>query len=84
MSKDTSSFLLCETMLINDLDSSTATWVVKNVPENSSGFRHLCILQKAAHCSLRISGVEVYGQVLSAIDIRSSKIANHEKSIELK
>ncbi|CAF3371074.1 unnamed protein product [Rotaria sp. Silwood1] len=71
ISKDTTHFLPCETSLVIDTNSSTATWIVKNITENSTGFRYIRIHQKFPRNSICISGFEVYGQVLSAIDIRS-------------
>jgi hypothetical protein len=76
ISKDTLHFHPCETSLINENSSPTATWLIKNLPENSSGFRYIRIHQKCARHPVCISGFEVYGNVLSAIDIRSSKISN--------
>jgi len=75
ISKDNLHFQPCEISLINENNSSTVTWLVKNLPENSSGFRYIRIHQKCGRHPVCISGFEVYGQVLSAIDIRSSKIS---------
>ncbi|CAF3546281.1 unnamed protein product [Rotaria sordida] len=80
ISKDTSHFLPCETSLVNDINSSTATWIVKNLTENSIGFRYIRIHQKSSRNSVCISGFEVYGQVLSAIDIRSKPEFNRSRS----
>jgi len=76
LSKDILHFTSCETSSINDTNSPTATWMIKNLPENSSGFRYIRIHQKCGRHPVCISGFEVYGQVLSAVDIRSSKIAD--------
>jgi len=59
---------------MNENNSPTATWVIKNPPEIPLGFRYIRIHQKCGRHSINISGFEVYGQVLSSIDIRSSKI----------
>jgi hypothetical protein len=73
ISKDALRFTPCETSLINDTNSSTATWIVKNLTDDSLGFRYIRVHQKSSRHPVCISGFEVYGQVLSAIDIRSSK-----------
>ena len=74
VSKDGTHFLPCEMALINETNASTATWAIKtNLNENSSGFRFLRFHQKSSRHPIAIAGFEVYGQVLSAIDIRSSK-----------
>ena len=74
ISKDGTHFLPCEISLINETNASTATWAIKtNLNENSSGFRFLRFHQKSSRHPISIAGFEVYGQVISAIDIRSSK-----------
>jgi hypothetical protein len=75
ISKDILRFHSCETSLINENNSPTATWSIKNLPENSSGFRYIRIHQKSSRHLVSICGFEVYGQVLSSSDIRSSKIS---------
>jgi E3 ubiquitin-protein ligase HECTD1 len=80
ISKDGIHFLPCEISLINETNaSSTATWNIKtNLNENSSGFRFLRFHQKSGRHPVCIAGLELYGQVISAIDIRSSKsFENH-------
>jgi hypothetical protein len=74
VSKDASHFVSCEASLSNDTNSPTATWIIKNLNENSSGIRYIRIHQKSGRHPVCISGFEVYGQILSAVDIRSSKI----------
>jgi hypothetical protein len=74
VSKDYIHFLPCETSLLNENNSPTATWGIKNLSENSTGYRYIRIHQKSGRHSISIAGFEVYGQVLSSIDIRSSKI----------
>lgn len=74
ISKDGIHFLPCEISLINETNASTATWAIKtNLNENSSGFRFLRFHQKSSRHPISITGFEIYGQVISAIDIRSSK-----------
>jgi hypothetical protein len=74
ISKDGIHFLSCEISLINEINSSTATWNIKtNLNENSTGFRFLRFHQKSGRHPVCIAGLELYGQVISAIDIRSSK-----------
>jgi hypothetical protein len=74
ISKDGIHFLPCEISLINETNASTATWAIKtNLNENSSGFRFLRFHQKSGRHPVCISGLEIYGHVISAIDIRSSK-----------
>ena len=74
ISKDGIHFLPCEISLINETHASTATWTIKtNLNENSSGFRFLRFHQKSSRHPVCIAGLEIYGQVISAIDIRSSK-----------
>jgi hypothetical protein len=74
ISKDGIHFIPCEISLINETNSATATWNIKNnLNENSTGFRFIRIHQKCGRHPVCISGFEIYGQVLSAIDIRSSK-----------
>ncbi|CAF2952123.1 unnamed protein product [Rotaria sp. Silwood2] len=80
ISKDTIHFLPCETSLVNDSNSPTATWIVKNLAENSTGFRYIRIHQKSSRHSVCISGFEVYGQVLSAVDIRSKTELTRSRS----
>lgn len=72
ISKDTTHFHSCETTLTNENTLPTATWMVKTLLENSSGFRYIRIHQKSGRHPICISGFEVYGHVLSSIDIRSS------------
>jgi E3 ubiquitin-protein ligase HECTD1 len=75
ISKDGIHFLPCEITLINETNSSTATWNIKNnLNENSTGFRYIRIHQKCGRHPVCIAGLEIYGQVISAIDIRSSKL----------
>ena len=74
-SKDILHFLPCETSLINENNSPTMTWMVKNPHENPLGCRYIRLHQKCGRHPINISGFEVYGQILSSIDIRSSKIS---------
>ena len=71
-SKDTIHFSSCDTTIVNETNPSpTATWSIKNLSDNSTGYRYIRIYQKCARHPMLISGMEIYGQVLSAIDIRS-------------
>jgi hypothetical protein len=83
VSKDTLHFLPCETSLINENNSPTATWLIKNPLENPLGCRYIRIHQKCGRHPVNISGFEVYGQVLSSIDIRSSKDCDLNLSIKI-
>ncbi|CAF1384645.1 unnamed protein product [Adineta steineri] len=80
MSKDSLHFTHCETSLINEPNSPTATWMIKNSMENSSGFRYIRIHQKSGRHPVCIAGFEAYGQVLSAIDIRSKPELTRSRS----
>lgn len=74
ISKDGVHFIPCEISLVNDTNAAVATWIIKNnLNENSSGFRYIRIHQKCGRHPVCLSGFEIYGQVISAIDIRSSK-----------
>lgn len=74
ISKDGTHFIPCDIALVNDTNSSIATWYIKNIlNENSTGFRYIRIHQKSGRHPVSIAGFELYGQVLSAVDIRSSK-----------
>ena len=74
ISKDEIHFLPCEISLINETNSSTATWNIKNnFNDYSNGFRYIRIHQKCGRHPVSISGLEIYGQVISAVDIRLSK-----------
>jgi hypothetical protein len=73
ISKDGSHFTSCEISLVNDTNSATATWAIKNnFNDNSTGFRFIRIHQKCGRHPVCIAGLEVYGQILSTVDIRSS------------
>lgn len=74
ISKDALHFMTCDTAIVTDTNAPTATWMIKNSFENSSGFRYIRIHQKSSRYTVCIAGLEVYGQVLSAVDIRTSKI----------
>ena len=77
LSKDGLQFLPCEIVLINETQGPTSTWTIKtNLNEHSAGFRYIRIHQKSSRQAVCIAGLEVYGQVLSAIDIRSSKFSS--------
>ncbi|CAM4755870.1 unnamed protein product [Rotaria magnacalcarata] len=80
ISKDAVQFTPCDTSVVNEMNSSTATWTVKNLFENSSGFRYIRIHQKSSRNPIGISGFEVYGQVHSAIDIRSKPELSRSRS----
>jgi len=72
ISKDGIHFLPCEISVISETSASIATWIIKNnFNENSSGYRYLRFHQKSSRHPISIAGLEIYGQVLSAIDIRS-------------
>jgi E3 ubiquitin-protein ligase HECTD1 len=73
VSKHNFRFITCDATLLNETASSTATWTVRNSTDNSSGYRYLRINSKAGRHLGPVAGLEVYGQVLSAVDIRSSK-----------
>jgi E3 ubiquitin-protein ligase HECTD1 len=73
ISKDGIHFIPCEISLMNETNSSIATWNIKhNFNENSTGFRYIRIHQKSSRHPVCIAGLELYGQVISAIDLRSS------------
>jgi hypothetical protein len=73
VSKDGTHFIPCDIVLINESTRSTATWSIKNeFGEHSGGFRYLRLHQKSSRYPVCIAGLEVYGQVLATIDIRSS------------
>ncbi|CAF3339147.1 unnamed protein product [Rotaria socialis] len=80
ISKDAVQFTPCDASVVNETNSPTATWTVKNLSENSSGFRYIRIHQKSSRYPICISGFEVYGQVHSAIDIRSKPELNRSRS----
>ena len=64
------------------MNSSIATWMIKNnFNENSTGFRYLRIHQKSGRHPICIAGLELYGHVLSTIDIRSKTELNRSRSI---
>lgn len=73
ISRDPVHFFPCETSPLTDNNSATATWLIKNLPDNSPGYRYIRIHQKCNRHPVNISGFEIYGEVLSSIDIRSSK-----------
>lgn len=73
ISKDTLHFLPCDATVLNENSSSTATWSIKNLPDNPLGFRYIRLQQKCGRHPINIAGFEIYGQVLSSIDIRSSR-----------
>ena len=73
ISRDIIHFLPCDATVLNENSSSTATWSIKNLPENPLGFRYIRMQQKCGRHPINIAGFEIYGQVLSCIDIRSSK-----------
>lgn len=80
ISKDGTHFIPCDIALVRDTNSSIATWIIKNnFNENSTGFRYIRIHQKCGRHPVSISGLELYGQVISAVDIRSSKIFSLRK-----
>ncbi|CAF0944585.1 unnamed protein product [Adineta steineri] len=82
LSKDGIHFISCDIVLINDTNSSTATWNIKStLNENSTGFRYIRIHQKCGRHPISIAGFEIYGQVISAIDIRSKSELNRFRSI---
>ncbi|CAF1239989.1 unnamed protein product [Adineta ricciae] len=81
ISKDGIHFIPCDISLVNDANASVATWVIKNnLNENSSGFRYIRIHQKCSRHPVCLSGFEIYGQVISAIDIRSKPETNRSRS----
>ena len=81
LSKDGLHFLPCEIALVNETQGPISTWTIKtSLNEHSSGFRYIRIHQKSSRHPVCIAGLEVYGQVLSAIDIRSSKLLSCESS----
>ena len=73
VSKHNFRFISCDATLINETPSPTGTWTVKNSTDNSSGYRYLRISSKAGRHLGPIAGLEVYGQVLNMVDIRSSE-----------
>lgn len=73
ISKHNYRFITCDTTLLNETPSPTGTWLVKNSTDNSSGYRYLRINSKAGRHLGPVAGLEVYGQVLASVDIRSSK-----------
>ena len=73
ISRDPIHFGPCETTVLGDNSSPIASWSIKNLPENCPGFRYIRMHQKCARHPMNIAGFEIYGQVLSSIDIRSSK-----------
>ncbi|CAF3378660.1 unnamed protein product [Rotaria sp. Silwood1] len=81
ISKDGTHFMPCEISLVNDTNSSVATWTIKNnLNENSTGFRYIRIHQKCGRHPISISGLELYGQVISAVDIRSKPESSRSRS----
>ncbi|CAF0873085.1 unnamed protein product [Rotaria sordida] len=81
ISKDGTHFIPCEISLVNDTNSSIATWTIKNnLNENSTGFRYIRIHQKCGRHPVSISGLELYGQVISAVDIRSKPELGRSRS----
>lgn len=76
LSKDGIHFVPCEIALVNDMHPSTATWHIKNnFLESASSFRYVRIHQKCGRHPVCLAGFEVYGQVITAVDIRSSECA---------
>lgn len=74
ISKEGLHFTSCEILLVNETNNSTATWAIKNnFNDTTSGFRYIRIHQKSGRHPVCLAGFELYGQVLTAIDIRSSK-----------
>ncbi|CAF4302375.1 unnamed protein product [Rotaria sp. Silwood2] len=60
ISKDGTHFMPCEISLVNDTNSSIATWTIKNnLNENSTGFRYIRIHQKCGRHPVSISGLEL-------------------------
>lgn len=84
ISKDGTHFLPYEISLMSETNSSTATWTIKtNLNENSSGFRFLRFHQKSSRHPVCIAGLEVYGHVISTIDIRSSESSENHSPLSL-
>ena len=75
ISKHNYRFITCDATLLNEAPSPTGTWAVKNSTDNSSGYRYLRINSKAGRHLGPVAGLEVYGQVLASVDIRSSKFS---------
>ncbi|CAF3926904.1 unnamed protein product, partial [Rotaria magnacalcarata] len=81
ISKDGAHFIPCDISLVNDTNSSVATWNIKNnLNENSTGFRYIRIHQKSGRHPVSMAGFELYGQVISAIDIRSKSESTRSRS----
>ena len=74
ISKDGVHFNPCEILPVNETNTSIATWVIKNnLSDTATGCRYIRIHQKSGRHPISMAGCELYGQVLAAIDIRSSK-----------
>ncbi|CAF0845992.1 unnamed protein product [Adineta ricciae] len=80
ISKETVHFSPCETTLVGESSSPTATWMIKNPFESSNGFRYIRIHQKSGRHPVCIAGFEVYGEVLSVVDIRSKPELHRSRS----
>ena len=73
VSKDNFRFTPCESSLLTESHGSTATWTVTDLNASTTGYRYIRIFPRSGRQLVPIAGFEVYGHVLSAVDIRSSK-----------
>lgn len=74
VSKDNFRFTPCESSLLTESHGSTATWIVSDLNVSTTGYRYIRIFPRSGRHLVSIAGFEVYGHVVSSVDIRSSEL----------